>query len=119
MFCYCTFNTCTRRVRLHLINTNVYKYYENDSEEKDKVRLWKMNLLLGEDNQAHQLFGAGIRKALVSTLLLQIGHEVKNGLTAQDFVAHIGTQHDTGLVLHYVGHKARPDGEPEQGGTKG
>lgn len=58
-----------------------------------------MLILLGQNDQAHKLLSAGFREALVSTLLSQTVHEVKNRLAAQNLVAHIRAQHDAGLIL--------------------
>lgn len=55
--------------------------------------------LLGKNNHSDQLLGADVNEALVSTLLSLTGHEVEDGLAAQNLVAHINTQHNAGLVL--------------------
>lgn len=71
-----------------------------------------MLILLGQNDQAHKLLRAGFREALVSTLLPQTVHEVKDRLAAQNLVAHVGAQHDARLVLEDGGHKARPNCQP-------
>lgn len=53
-----------------------------------------MLILLGQNDQAHKLLCAGFSESLVSTLLPQTVHEVKDRLTAQNLVAHISAQHD-------------------------
>ncbi len=51
-------------------------------------------IILGEDDESNQLLGADVREALTSTLLPQVAHEVEHGLTPQNLVAHVCTQHD-------------------------
>lgn len=71
-----------------------------------------MLILLGQNDQPHKLLRAGFREAMVSTLLPQTVHEVKDCLTAQNLVAHIGAQHDARLVLKDGSHKTGPNCQP-------
>ena len=50
--------------------------------------------LLGEDYESNKLLSADLREALISTLLPQVDHEVKDCLTTKHFVAHVSTHHN-------------------------
>lgn len=76
-----------------------------------------MWILLGEDYESNKLLGTDIREALISTLLPQVGHKVKDRLTTQHLVAHVSAQHDGRLVLQDGGGVAWPDGQPRIDGT--
>lgn len=71
-----------------------------------------MLLLLSEDYESNELLRTDIRKALISTLLPQIAHKVKDRLTTQHLVAHISTHHDGRLVTQDGAGVAWPDGDP-------
>lgn len=71
-----------------------------------------MLILLGEDYESNKLLGTDLWEALLSTLLPQVYHKVKDCLTAQHPVAHVSTQHDGRLILQDGGGVARPDGQP-------
>ena len=51
-------------------------------------------ILLGEDDESNKLLGADVIEALMSTLLPQVVHKVKDSLAPQHLVAHVGTQHN-------------------------
>lgn len=76
-----------------------------------------MWFLLGEDYESDELLSADLRKALTSTLLPQIAHEVKDCFATQDLVAHVSTHHDGRLVMQDGGGVAWPDGQPRIDGT--
>lgn len=68
-----------------------------------------MWILLGEDYESNELLSADLSKALISTLLPQVAHKVKDCLTTQHPVAHVSTQHNGRLVAQDAGGVARPD----------
>lgn len=68
-----------------------------------------MWIVLGEDYESNELFSADLKEALISTLLPQVAHKVKDCLTAQHPVANVNTQHDGRLVVQDAGGVARPD----------
>lgn len=45
-------------------------------------------------------------------LLVQVEHEVQNGLASQDLVADVSTEHDVVLILKDGSSEARPDHQP-------
>lgn len=69
--------------------------------------------LLGQDDESDELFGTDVGEAMVSDLLPEVDHEVKNSLTSQDFMADVRAQHYGRLILENVGGKAWPDSQPE------
>lgn len=72
--------------------------------------------LLGEDDEPDELLGADLSKALTSTRLPQIGHEIKDRLATQHLVAHVDTHHDGRLVMQDGAGVAWPDGQPKTDG---
>lgn len=76
-----------------------------------------MWILLCEDYESDELLRTDVREALISKLVPQVDHKVKDRLTAQHLVALVDTQHDGRLVPQDGGAVAWPDGQPRIAGT--
>lgn len=50
-----------------------------------------MWILLSEDYESNKLLSTDLWEAMISTLLPQIGHKIKDRLTTQHLVAHVST----------------------------